>query len=279
MDSPVVVAPITVVVTILLIAALVVIARNWISEQLKQSIRHGYAVSLEEHKHELGIQRDFFTEEVRKFNTQIQSTLSAANSAVVSGQRVSSEWRMKAASDAWKKVLQIRQYIPLPVTISDILSPDEYPTILTNPRIVTDAQDVQSKIDAMMEIDLGEFRPFIGEDLYGRIFLYRAIVGRMSMILQEGIEKGDVVFWFNEDGLRKRMSRIMTQDQLKELDGLEFGHFSFVTSTIEGEILSYIQKIISGEISMHEGFEQAQKAGEMARDLERDLEREKFTKN
>lgn len=279
MDSPVVVAPITVVVTFLVIATLVVIARNWISEQLKQGIRHGYAVSLEEHKHELGIQRDFFTEEVRKFNTQIQSTLSAANSAVISGQRVSSEWRLKAAFDAWEKVLQIQKIIPLPVTISDILSPDEYPTILTNPRIVTDAKDVQSKVDAMLEIDLGEFRPFIGEELYRIIFLYRAIVGRMSLILQEGIEKGNIQFWFNEDGLRKLMSEIMTQDQIKVMDGLKFGHFTFVNSIIEKEILYHIQKIISGEISMHEGFEQAQKAREMAWDLERDLEREKITKN
>ena len=101
----------------------------------------------------------------------------------------------------------------------------------------------------------------------------------MSLILQEGIEKGNIQFWFNEDGLRKLMSEIMTQDQIKVMDGLKFGHFTFVNSIIEKEILYHIQKIISGEISMHEGFEQAQKAREMAWDLERDLEREKITKN
>lgn len=228
------------------------VARTWIGERLKQSVRHEYRSDLEAYKHEL-----------RKLETQIEAVQATATSALTEGQRVTAEWRIKAVNDLWIEMLRLRRGTPHLVFYVDIMQPSQYPQLWTNPKITNVASYVEDQVKALVggssEGDIEYVRPFLGEEIFAKFFAYRAIFGRVAYVLKDGVESRSLDRWFRDKEITEIIAVVFSSEELMALEALQSGHFSYMRNLLEAKILADLRRVVSGEVSTAEGLEQGRK--------------------
>lgn len=254
---------ITAAVAVVVAGLLAYAARTWIGTQIQEAIRIGYRKELEEHRHDLRVEENALLEELRKLNTQLQSVQSTANAALIEGQRVAAEWRIKAVNDLWREMLRLRKGTPHLVFYVDIMQPSQYPQLWTNPKIRDLESYVEEQVKALVggstEEDVEYIRPFLGEEVFAKFFAYRAIFGRVAYVLQDRVKNRSLDNWFRDDEIREILLVVFSEEEMSTLEGLQSSHFSYMKNLLEEKILSDLRKVVSGEVSTAEGLEQGRK--------------------
>ena len=188
--------------------------------------------------------------------TSTTAIQSAANAAMVEGQKVAAEFRIKAADEMWREILRLREATSYPLTMLDVLEPDEYQLFVTDDRIRTAA--LKTDIDNVLaNPGIEHIRPFLGEKLFVSLFFYRALVGRIWMLLERDIEKGHVTPWFHDTHIRQLLSEVLTEEEMKHFEGLTSLRVNWTRNLIEEKILQHLRDLIAGTHSADEGLEQA----------------------
>lgn len=256
----------------LLAAVLIWLSRNWLSERLKKSIEYEYAQKLTAHKAVLKAESDVALERLRANIAQSQAMQSVATSTFTAINIASHERRIKAIEAFWTSIVNIRNGTPSVLTILDIIIPDEYPTLLTNPNsrasidelsmenIISWVHDVSAKVDII--------RPFIGEYLYALFFAYRALISRISYIVMQGRDKGHISTWFTDKGIRQLIATVMNNEEIEKFDNLPISKISYMKNLVEQKMLRHISKILTGESDSELSLEQARKIAEATSQLE-----------
>lgn len=99
----------------LLIAALAWIFRSWITERLKNAIKHEYDRDIEAYR----------------------AAIASAYSATAESQKAAIDVRFKAFDRIWKAVLALRDNVGFITTFLDILTVDEYKDIKNHQDFIT----------------------------------------------------------------------------------------------------------------------------------------------
>ncbi|MCY3887953.1 MAG: hypothetical protein OXG19_09695 [Chloroflexi bacterium] len=257
-------AALAVAVTLTVISTLLFLAKTWVGE----AIRHKFRRAAAEQAHELTTEENALLEEIRRLNTQLQAMQNTANATVIEGQRVAAEWRTKTADAIWREIVRLRQAAPAVLTYLDILTPDEYQHFVTRADLRELALALEDERLWYWTLEAEHVRPFLGEDLFLKFFIYRACLGRVAYLLERDVRQGEVKPWFRDSGIRQHLRLVLEEDEMKQLDELPIGQLSWTLNIMEGKILDQLRRVVSGEISMTESLEQARAIRESIQKLE-----------
>ena len=230
--------------------------RTWFSERIRQSIKHDFDLSLERYKGE-----------VARMTTQYSAVQSAANSALIEGQRVSAEWRVKAADAMWRSVLALRDKTNHLLMLLDIFRPEEYQVFVTKSDLRSIVLGLE-EAEILSTPEMDQARPFLGEKLYAMTFSYRAIVGRICFLLKWDVQKGHVSPWFQDDGIKRLLREVLAPQEMEQFEGLTRRRVMWMRNLLEAKILDDLRKVIAGTQLVDEGLEQAQRILGMVQTLE-----------
>lgn len=255
----------------LLSSALIFLARNWISERLRQSIQHEYAQKLETYRALLKAEHDIALERLRTDAAQARAIQDVATGSFLDSRRAGHQRRLQAIEELWRATLKIRESIPSIVMLQDVLLPEEYPQIFTGEKFsgslaeITYERITSSMTDACRDVESN--RPFVGEYLWWLFFIYRAIMGRFCVLILFGKENRDIVHWSKDGGVRQLLEAALTSHELTEIYKTSIGGFDKIQKIIETKMLNAANRIVSGKEASQLGLEQAQKIATAAAEI------------
>jgi hypothetical protein len=187
-----------------------------------------------------------------------------------SGQKAAQEKKIQAAEKIWKHVLEIRKICQSAIFFYSILKPSEYNEVFTKPKIkamISNLDDsVIDQISSNPE-NLESNRPFLGEKLWLLFFIYRAFLGRISLILVDGLKEGEIKDWRKDHGVHSLLKNILSNEQLTAVMVESPLAMHKAITLLEAMLLEEISFIISGEKASKDTFELAKKLGELTGNL------------
>jgi len=252
--------------------ALVFLLRSWISERLRQSIAHEYALQLETHRATLKAEYDVALERLRVDNAQQMAIQTAAIGSFAEGHKAAHERRLQAVSTTWKATLAVGHNTPIALAIEDHMTPGEYHEFFSNPSFTSYLDTLSEKTlfnfvkNTALEVD--EVRPFVGERVYSLFVGYQSLVQRAIYKLIDGKKKGKIQPWFEDTQVQELLACILTDEELRQFNKLYKTKFKWLGETIENKIVGYMAHIVSGETSATTGLDQARHILEAARALD-----------
>lgn len=183
--------------------------------------------------------------------------------------------RLASIERLWAEVLRLRGVFSFPVFFCTIFVPDEYADLLRNrPELFESLRELDSQTITtnMKESNkLENERPYLGETLWLQFFLYRAFLGRLTIVLTGGLEKGRITDWRKDQGIMQILSNALPADNVKYL--LEKAVFimsaSATLNALESNILKEMSLIVSGRRSSFESFENAKELQEAIAKMDR----------
>ena len=231
--------------------------RTHIEEHIRQSVKHGFDLDLEE-----------FRDDLSRLSTQLNSVQTAANAALVEGQRASAERRIKAVDELWREIVRIRDEAPPAITVLDVLLPTELnkPDVQGHLREMLPRKDLGS---AFRNSEIEVVRPFVGEQLFLQFYVYRAVSGRIVFLLEKGLESDNVTPWYDDQGIHQLLGYVLTEEEIEQLRRAKISQVHWMQNAVEDKILRGLRKLIAGEVSSEEGLAQAQRNLEAVRAMER----------
>ena len=231
-----------------LAACLIYIARSWLSERLKQSIRHEYTQKLEALKSQLIAENELAFEKLK-----------TANAIYSDAKRISHEKNLIAIDELWKSILDIDEQTPTIICLLDIFLEEEYSTVFfENPRFndqINALSDelVLSVLSASKHLE--RHRPYIGEFLWQHFFVYRAIRGRQMYLVQNDRDTGTRVHWRQDDGVKILIETVLDSEQVEKIYSESLPSSAMIFGPIKQIILHRCSEIISGQRSATDGFQ------------------------
>ncbi|MCK4340570.1 MAG: hypothetical protein KAY37_02455 [Phycisphaerae bacterium] len=243
----------------LVAGAIVFLFRSWIAERLRQSIAHEYAQKLETFK----AQHVAATERLRAELAEKAATAAVATSTMTATHLAAYDRRLAAMETIWRKTVELRGRVPRFVGPSDFFLPEEYEGYFT--KLETQRLLQGYSLDSIIE-RLGcddrepdQARAFAGDRLYGLFYFYRALIGRVSLVLIRNHEKGSYGPWHTDATVRSHLKAVLDSEELSEFDGMALGRFQWICNTIQEKMVDHIARVLSGEESAMEGLEQAKR--------------------
>ncbi len=244
----------SVVVSGLLTTFLIFLAKTWIGERIKKSIEHEYQVALER---------------LRTDNAQYQSVQATAISSMSAVRQAAVERRLQSIERIWSAIIKLKASGLPSIMFADVLVADEYRDIFTNP-MLTNAFDEVSLQKLIEENEafgnVEECRLYVGEELYRYFFVYRAVIGRLFFLFEQGRKRGEVAPWYSDSGIQQILRSAATQEEVAAFATLKTGQLSWVLSLVETKLLQRANLIISGHESADFSLEQARRIAELAHD-------------
>lgn len=274
---------VTALSSVLLSGAFLFLARNWLSERLRQSIQHEYAQKLEAHKASLRADHEIALERLRTDASQARAIHDMAAESYLETRRASHERRLQAIEAMWQAVRRIRTTAPSIVILQDILLPEEYPKIFTGEVLsgVLDGfshpESFSSVLDDHEAVEAN--RPFMGEYASSLFFVYRAIVGRLLVLILFGKQDGKIVHWTKDSGVRQLLEAVCTADEVDSLFENPIGGVARMLDLVETKILEAASSIISGEEASAKGIDHAKKIMATATDVKAQEAKERLEPN
>jgi hypothetical protein len=181
------------------------------------------------------------------------------------GRDASHEKRLVAVERLWQAVLQLREASDGIRLFYGVLAPEEYdPVYRKGGSFAASISNVNDDYITgfMKKVDDVELqRPYLGEVLWLRFFIYRAFVGRLVFIITKGKEKGHIEDWRKDNGVRQILAGILPSGTFDSLTK-NFGSIYPLFGQLESIILEEISLIVSGRRSASESFDSAKELHE-----------------
>jgi hypothetical protein len=180
------------------------------------------------------------------------------------GQGASHEKRLSAIEHLWSTIIKLRSEFGGILLFFGILVPGEYDLIFKSghERIAASISNVNDDFltNIMQSIESVELeRPYLGEILWLRFFIYRAFLGRLGFIICRGKERRHIEDWRQDDGIRQLLSDVLPADTIEGLFGKkqDVAALNRAFGQLEALILEEISLILAGRRSAFESFENA----------------------
>ncbi len=236
------------------------------SESLLATIRRDHEASL-----------IAFRDQLEK-QAQLQSS---AFSSFAAAQQAAMNRRLDAAEKLWNDLLSFRSSLPAVFDYMDILTEDEFPDAMNNPRgrelFDELSEDEFGSLIAShglrgimgQELDYGaeRVRPYVDEYLWVVFETYKKIMFRVWFrLVRFNTQGGDAVFWYRDSHTRSLIAFVLTPDELADFDRTDFGKIAHLRFTLEQKIVDELRRMISGETSGSDSFQQARAYQQLARE-------------
>ncbi len=229
-----------------------------ILERLGSSWRRSEQSTLETVKHALSSERVFLESAIRGAQQGLDST---------------QDRRMAAIEKLWIGVLSLRADFSRVLFFYQILLPSEYDSEYKARRtLAASIEDVsdETTIAAIQRVDTVEReRPYLGEILWLKFFIYRAFLGRIAHLTIQGKRSGHFIDWTSDDGVRQLISNVLPAAIIQSaLDGPSASlGIRRLADRLEWSILEEMSLILSGKRSASESFENAKRLFEQVANL------------
>lgn len=105
-------------------------------------------------------------------------------------------------------------------------------------------------------VNFDKIRPFLGEELWKKIYIFRAFVLRVYHLTIEGIKNKKITNWIYDDNCMKLLLNILNIEETDYISTLTFDNLGTAIDLMEQKILNDIQKILSGENATTTSFNQ-----------------------
>lgn len=181
------------------------------------------------------------------------SLVGAAAAASSASFLAAQERRLLAIDRMWKSVLETRGRFSRAMTLFDILTPTELETIGRDSPFVAGMPVGFDEFGLAHRVlpDCEEHRPYLGEYLWLRFFVHRAVHGRLALRVSEGLQKGRVFPWDRQpngqdDGVISLLQHVLEPDQIAMARKHTTGGPGLALRLIEGQMLSEIERMLSG---------------------------------
>ena len=152
------------------------------------------------------------------------------------------DWRLWAVDLMWQATLEIRERSGSLILL-DILRPSEYQDLVTRsdlrPQLLS--EEDATKIGA---VEIERTRPFVSDELFRLVFLYRAMRARMCIVLAWGVRNGCINPWFEDDGLKFHLGNLLSAQEMAEFEASNPPRVQLVTDLVEQKILAEIKRMI-----------------------------------
>lgn len=222
--------------------------RSWITERLKNAIKHEYDREIESYK----------------------SMLALVYSATAEGQKAAIEARMRAFDRIWKAMLALKNNTGGATLFLDILTIEEYKALKNHKdslAIVGELDDERIK-KLLPDVDIEEARPYVGEIVWSYFFAYQAFIMRLVLLAKWSTSRDeDKINWHQDTQIRRLLAAAMTSEELSKLDSLQIGKIDFARRAIEMKVLNAWHKLISGAEFGEEALKHSQKLLEAGRNI------------
>lgn len=194
--------------------------------------------------------------------------LQAAVGSHTSGHDAFQQKRLEAVGRVWPAVLHLRNELSIPVFFFGTLAPEEYD------RASSDSESIRATISILDEglinrvvLDtskIEEDRPYLGETLWLRFFVYRAFLGRLAVLIIEGKRNGHIPDWRQDNGVRQLLSAVGPPELSLEVleSGFSMTAINRAVNLLESSILEEASLIASGQRSAIESYENARQMRE-----------------
>lgn len=251
--------------------ALIWLSRNWISERLKNSIKHEYDQKLEAHKAKLKIENDVALLEL---NTKIEREVSlyvAAHASFAEGQKAAMERKLTAIDKLWESTVALDKSL-LPITaFITVITAEEYKTInsnlffqdLTRELSKDKIAGIAGGVDGMLE----KVRPYVGEYLWTLFTVYQTIMLRILYLLCLGKEDASKLEWFKDTYIRQLMEVALPEKEMSEFDQIRLGHVSWLQNSLHAKMIAEMNKVISGEKLSTESLKESQRINQIISEI------------
>ncbi|MBI3469565.1 MAG: hypothetical protein HY000_41720 [Planctomycetes bacterium] len=240
------------------LAALVVLAaRTWITERIRNEIKHEYDQKLEAFKSEIR------AEEAVK--DAARSSFAATHSAAL-------ERRLEAVSTLWQATMRMRRAAPSTVYVVDPLDAARFADFLKqaakNEAIRAEFSfEALGKATANAVGDADGARPFVGDYVYSFFDAYRSLLLLVAMNIQMGFDGASARPWHDGGRADFLLKSFMSDDEFADF-GKQMFKFEWTRRLLERKMLNEMKRVISGEESSDSALEQAlriEQAAEKAR--------------
>lgn len=225
--------------TVALLLAVAWLLRSWITERLKNAVKHEYDREIESFK----------------------SALLLVHSATAEGQKAAIEARMRSFDRIWKAMLALKNNTGNITIFLDILTVEEYKTLKNHKDFVAIVGNLDNvKIQKMVpDPTIEEARPYVGEEVWSHFFVYQAFNIRLIMLAWLSTSSDeDKINWHRDTATRGLLAATLTPDEIARLDALQIGKIDYVRRTIEMKVLKSWHRLISGAEFGNEAIAHAQ---------------------
>jgi len=229
-----------------------------ILERLGSSLRRSEQSAVETVKHALSSERVF-----------LESAIRGAQQGLDSIQ----DRRMAAIEKLWIGVLSLRADFASVLFFYEILLPSEYDSVYNSGRtFATSIKDVndETTIAAIQRVaPVEQERPYLGETLWLKFFIYRAFLGRIANLAIDGKRSGHFIDWTSDEGVRHIISNVLPLKTVQStLNGPSASlGIRRLADQLERSILEEVSLILSGKRSAVESFENAKQLFEQVAKL------------
>ena len=203
---------------------------------------------------------------LRNNKLETQMLLKDTSAPIFTSQSLLQERRVEAVDKLWKTILVSKKYFSSVTTFFGLVLPSEYRTALDNKVVSAGLSKVDDNyIENCPPIvfELENYRPYLGETLWLYFFVYRAILGRLSILinwLKEGKDIGD---WRLDDGIQHHLRAVFDEEEFDNLLKMSPLDIYYALNILDGKILKEASIILSGQKSSLESFENSKKLREL----------------
>lgn len=187
-------------------------------------------------------------------------------STLSSEQTLAQKRRLEAVDELWKSVVKLRDHFSPAIFFFSILHPDEYQNALTKSNMAAAISQIDDEFfvtGADMVASLESQRPYLGETLWLRFFIYRAFVGRLAVLITQIKDGRSIDDWRKDPGVQQHLSSILTKEEWASLKQASPFDVHYALNLLEAKLLEEISYVLSGRRSSLESFENAQDLRQM----------------
>ena len=235
---------------------------GWIGKvilgRLGSSWRRSEQSAVETVKHALSSERVFLESAIR---------------GAQQGQDSIQDRRMSAVEKLWIGVLSLRTDFAHILFFYEILLPTEYDSVYKSGRTLAasiEGVNDETTIAATQRVaPVEQERPYLGETLWLKFFIYRAFLGRIAHLTIQGKRSGHFIDWTSDEGVRQIISNVLPVETVRlALNGPSASlGIRRLADRLEWSILEEVSLILSGKRSAVESFENAKQLFEQVAKL------------
>lgn len=215
-----------------------------------------YYIFQEKFKQSLKFQFDKQVESVRGEIQKNNNTYNNLFNSFLSNYGKIQDERIEFCKQIWTIVLEIKDGIPAPISLSfSILTDDELNT-LRSEKPNSGVLDLYKEIKNISDKEIHEFaksnsnslekiRPFITDKLFYLVYIYRIIVLRSVHLFFESVKKDKPSTWKNDNQIQQILKANLNESEYKAVYEHNFPTYSQMLNMLESQILVEIRTIIS----------------------------------
>lgn len=259
--------------SLLLSGAGIWLARSWITERLRASIKYEYDQQLATINSELKLRVDTQLASAKANVDRQAEKLRIASTSFSEVQKAAIARKLDSVDTLWSGLLKIREITPPAMSFMDILTPAEFSTARNNQNFRRMASELDfqkvSEISIESRGTLERIRPYIGEYAWALFATYHIIVSRIMFLIHQGNEDTEKLNWHNDLSIRRLLSSGLGQEGLDQFDNVPIGRVTWIREQFEVKILTAMERLITGKEFSTAALSQAQLMEEQIRQANR----------